>query len=316
MNDRGLPAFLIALAMICLPVLAQADSQSYLMSDDGKKFAAPSTEVAEQEKPPFVRAEVEESLDLYMEGVYDAGEFVEFNPIPHSDLLLYGKEQAIEAILSWDTRVRTYTIEYPASAVVYMTRDEKRWCTGTLIGKRTVATAGHCVHKGGGGDDNWYDRTKFKIYPGADGNTKPYGSCNAVQLWSVAGWIQNNDEEYDYGAIILDCTVGNQTGTFGFTTEDPTNKPSILTGYPEDKSVATQWQSSDKVATTSSRQIFYLNDTIGGMSGSPVWYDKEGPYMIGIHAKPPHGTGNHNKYNHGVRITGPVFDNLNYLSEL
>jgi glutamyl endopeptidase len=98
-------------------------------------------------------------------------------------------------------------------------------------------------------------------------------------------------------------------GWFGFVATTPTNFPSILAGYPGDQPL-TQWTSSDRVRALSTRQLFYLNDTFGGHSGSAVWHDPNGPYMIGIHAYGTHGSGNHAVYNHGTLINSAVATNL------
>lgn len=217
-----------------------------------------------------------------------------------------------EAILGQDTRERLYTTYYPARARVLITFSGGR-CSGTMIGPNTVATAGHCIHTGGS-RGSW--RRNVRIYAGANGGSKPFGSCAARSLHSVRGWTQNGNPDYDYGAIKLgSCKVGNKVGWFGFTTANPSNFPSIIGGYPGDKPL-TQWQSSDDVDCVSSRQVFYSNDTTGGMSGSGVWYDRNGPYLIGIHAYRPYDGGCRGRYNHGVRITSEVFNNLKNWKQL
>lgn len=211
-----------------------------------------------------------------------------------------------EVIIGPDTRERLYTTYYPARARVLITFTGGR-CSGAMIGPNTVATAGHCVHTGGS-NGSW--RQNVRVYPGADGSSKPYGSCAARSLHSVSGWTRSRNEEYDYGAIKLgSCNIGSRVGWFGFTTAGPGGLPALVGGYPGDKPL-TQWQGMDNVDATSGRQVFYAADTIGGMSGSGVWYDRVGPYLIGIHAYGTHGSGDHSRYNHGVRITSGVFDNL------
>jgi glutamyl endopeptidase len=212
-----------------------------------------------------------------------------------------------EVILGPDTRERLYTTTYPTRARVLITFEGGR-CSGTLIGPNTVATAGHCVHTGGL-FGRWRPVSSFRIYPGRDGAAAPFGVCTARTLFSVLGWTVGASEEYDYGAVKLNCTVGNVVGWYGFAPTFPVNFPSVVGGYPGDKPL-TQWQSSDRVRALSLRQLFYLNDTIGGQSGSAVWHDPNGPYIIGIHAYGTHGTGNHALYNHGTLITTAVFNNL------
>lgn len=209
------------------------------------------------------------------------------------------------AVIGADTRQQLYTSQYPTRAVVLITFTGGR-CSGTMIGPDTVATAGHCVHSGGT-SGSW--KENVRVFPGANGSSTPYGSCSAKNLFSVNGWINSQNEEYDYGAIKLNCTVGNQVGWYGFTQNNPLNLPAIVQGYPDDKSL-TQWITSDKVRAITERQVFYENDTYDGMSGSAVWHDNNNPLMIGIHAYGRHPTGVHSLYNHGTRINSEVYNNL------
>jgi glutamyl endopeptidase len=213
-----------------------------------------------------------------------------------------------EVILGDDTRSRLYTTSYPARAVVLITFDDGR-CSGFMIGPDTVATAGHCLHWGGA----W--RTGVTVWPGHNGGSAPFGKCTARALYSVTGWTNNSDPNQDYGAIKLDCAIGNTTGWFGFRTGAVHNRPSIITGYPADKPLE-MWQSADKVRGATTHQLFYASDTVGGMSGSPVWEDwwradlSLGAYAMGIHGYGPSGTGLRGTYNYGTRISPAVFRNL------
>ena len=92
-------------------------------------------------------------------------------------------------------------------------------CSGVMIGPNTVSTAGHCVHTGGPGGA-LRPVASYRIYPGRDGAVSPYGFCTARTLYTVLGWTLASDEEYDYGAIKLNCTIGNTVGWFGMTTAD------------------------------------------------------------------------------------------------
>lgn len=219
----------------------------------------------------------------------------------------------IESIIGPDSRVRINpTTSYPARAVVLITFNQggsSSRCTGWLINKDTVATAGHCVHTGGPGG-SW--STNVKVYPGRNGNLSPYGSCTARRLHSVTGWTNSSDERVDYGAIKLNCSIGNTVGWFGyFTQANLLNLQTQISGYPGDKPL-TQWRSIDKVRTTTTDQVFYFNDTVGGMSGSPVYYNRPGCGMcsMGVHAYGLHGAAPHSNHNHAKRITQATFNNL------
>jgi len=222
-----------------------------------------------------------------------------------------------ETVIGADSRVQiTGTTTFPYRAVVHITRNGNGWCSGWMINANTVATAGHCVAPGGTGA--FYSGT-FRVFPGRNGASTPFGSCTARRLNSVTGWVSSGDENYDYGALKLNCTVGNSTGWFGFWWQSAslTGLSATTSGYPGDKPFGTQWRSIDQVRVTQDRQIFYLNDTFGGQSGSPVYQNRPagssfcvGRCVMGIHAYGLHGSAPHSNYNHGTRITQAVFNNL------
>ena len=211
-----------------------------------------------------------------------------------------------------DTRIRiTNTTDAPYRRIVYFTSsiDAHNYsCTGWLISADTVATAGHCVYIG----FTWV--TNVRVYPGRDGATTPYGSCGAKRLYASAGWTNKRDINYDYGAIKLDCTVGEQTGFFGYRqiSEDAqalVGQPANAAGYPIDKATATLWHDKgDITANTTSyaNLIFYTTDMYNGQSGSPVYnsYSKCRNCAFAIN------TLNGSPSNIGTRITRPVFNNL------
>ena len=214
-----------------------------------------------------------------------------------------------EVIIGVDRRERVYTTNFPSRARVLITFSAGR-CSGTLIGANTVITAGHCLHSGGS-TGAWYPTASYLVYAGANGTSNPYGSCTATSLHSVSGWTSSGNEEFDYGAIKLNCTVGNTVGFYGWTSTVSLNLPAIIGGYPGDKPL-TQWIHADKVRAITTNQIFYANDTTPGSSGSSVWYDNNGAIMIGVHAYGTHGTSPHSVYNHGKRITTATSSNFTF----
>jgi glutamyl endopeptidase len=223
----------------------------------------------------------------------------------------------IETVIGLDTRFRTYTTTYPARATALITFTGG-WCTGWFNGPNTVVTAGHCVHSGGTGG-SW--RSNVRVWPGFDAGSAPFGSYPAKWLASVVGWVVNANEQYDYGVVKLNVNAGNTVGWYGFWWQSAslTGLPSVIAGYPGDKSpLQSQWLSVDQVRVTQANQVFYKNDTFGGMSGSAVWQDRppgssfcsDGPCAYAIHAYGLHGGSPHSTHNHGTRITQAVFNNL------
>lgn len=221
-----------------------------------------------------------------------------------------------ESVIGADTRLRLYTTTYPARAIALITFDGG-YCTGWFYGPNVVATAGHCVHDGKGG--TWH--TNVRVYPGYNAGSAPYGSFPAKWVASVTGWTQNSDERYDYGVVKLSTNAGNTVGWFGWfwQTASLTGLPSVVAGYPGDKSPAKSlWVAADIIRATEERQVFYKDDTFGGQSGSAVWYDRpsgsagcaNGPCAYAIHAYGLHGSAPHSDHNHATRITQAVSTNL------
>lgn len=219
------------------------------------------------------------------------------------------------SIIGTDNRSRvSNTTAYPYRAVARITSDIGQ-CTGWLINDDTLATAGHCVHTGGT-SGRWAARTSVSVVPGQNGWYRPYGTCGARSLHSVLGWTRDDSWHYDYGVIKLNCTIGNTVGWFGYewTSSSLTGASTTVSGYPGDKP-ADQWRSYDYVRSTWSRKLFYNNDTVGGVSGAPVYRYKNGvgPYSMAVHA---YGTSPGYANNSGTRITENVFDNFAYWKAL
>jgi glutamyl endopeptidase len=88
----------------------------------------------------------------------------------------------------------------------------------------------------------------------------------------------------------------------------------IIQGYPGDKP-STQWRSTDFVRASATENIYYQNDTVGGMSGSPVWQNRGSgaSYCVGqcgmaIHTNGLYGGGLTASNNSGTRITQAKFN--------
>ncbi|GIG65773.1 trypsin-like serine peptidase [Phytomonospora endophytica] len=227
----------------------------------------------------------------------------------------------ISSLIGTDDRYATNPANWwPASSTVYFTRTVgasiNRWCTGWLINANTVITAGHCVHTGGSGG-SWYTAAEFTAWPGRYGNSTPYGSCSVSQIHSVVGWTVNNNLEYDYGAMKLNCNVGTTTGTFGFMWQAASldGTTTYNRGYSQDKGFGEQWASYDQIRASQTRRLFYQHDTVGGNSGGPVYtYSNAscGPCGVAVHAYGTGGAAPGATNNSGTRITEGVFNNFIY----
>lgn len=186
-------------------------------------------------------------------------------------------------------------------------------CTGWMYGDRIVATAGHCLHSGG---KNGIWAPDVTVTPARNGGTRPFGSEKARRLYSVKGWTEEQQEGSDYGAVLLGCDMGAQTGTFGYgwTSTPRTGTAVVHAGYPGRVSYQQQ-QSPGVIYQEIANQVFYDADSWMGMSGGPVF--STAPCVncvVGIHTdlKHPEGEGQppFTELNHGVAITRTVFQNL------
>lgn len=216
-----------------------------------------------------------------------------------------------DSVIGNDERVQvTPTTSGSAAKTAFITFDGGI-CSGWFLGADTVVTAGHCVHSGGD-DGNWLQHVR--VYPGRDGDSAPFGSCGPTRLYSVDGWVEDGDVNYDYGAIKLDCEIGNTVGHFGVYGDevDLDGQPVSVQGYPGDKDIGTQWVASDRIVRSGEYRLYHQVDTFGGESGGPTYGNiPPNDYcrvecVVAVHAR-----GMDNMYNNsGTRITRDVFDNL------
>jgi glutamyl endopeptidase len=150
----------------------------------------------------------------------------------------------------------------------------------------------------------------------------PFPLCGAKRLYSTDGWISKGDEAYDYGAIKLDCKLGDLVGWLGAGDQpSPAGKRGQIVGYDSNtrSSVCDLPGNFRNLCaavggpmTISGTQLFYDTDVEAGGSGSPVLIPTALTFAVAIHGW---GAGHtrvppHDKFNHGVLITKRVFQNL------
>jgi V8-like Glu-specific endopeptidase len=107
--------------------------------------------------------------------------------------------------------------------------------------------------------------------PGRNGNSLPYGTVRSSNFRSLGGWINNGDENFDYGAIIIPTNLGNTTGWFGFgvyADANLVNAVGNIAGYPGDQPSGTCWYDAHRIASVNARKVYYDIDTFGGQTGA------------------------------------------------
>jgi V8-like Glu-specific endopeptidase len=156
------------------------------------------------------------------------------------------------------------------------------------------------------GRDGWVK--SINVMPGRNGNNLPYGSVTSTFFYSVTGWTDNGDPNYDYGAIIIPTDLGSTVGWFGFGAfpdADLLSSLGNIAGYPGDKPAGTEWYDDRQIASVDSRKVYYDIDTAGGQSGSAVYrFIGQDRYGFAVHAYGGAVT------NSGTRIVTPVFNNM------
>ena len=223
-----------------------------------------------------------------------------------------------EVLFVGDGRTRvTNFLQYPwrcvCSLAITTATGTQRIGSAWLAGPRLVMTAGHCVYMADEG--GW--AAQVEVIPGRDGADRPFGSVvvTARGLRSSKQWVENEDPDFDYGAILLppDQRLGDKLGWFGSTPRaDDEVRQSVLNvaGYPGDGGTThepgTQWYGKGTALEITPRQMTYSVATTPGQGGSPVWITtpQNERYSVAIHSWG--GTVAHG----GTRVTREVFADI------
>ena len=133
------------------------------------------------------------------------------------------------------------------------------------VNRTAVVTSGHCTYVQGA-----YAYKITVTFPGQQGV-----DVGPNDIYASPEYIDTGAEDYDYGLILL---PGSSDDGFGWSAiipdEELNNRIVTNCGYPVDKPRGSMWITGGSISSYTANRIYYMNDTMGGQSGSPVytWY--------------------------------------------
>jgi V8-like Glu-specific endopeptidase len=179
--------------------------------------------------------------------------------------------------------------------------------TGFLVGRRTILTAGHNVYQFD--IRQWAHQINVAIARNGGGIPYPVQPVGDG-FQSVAGWINGNQPECDYGAILLPASV--DAGSFGVDVYDDNDLSNLwitTAGYPVAPLVGaygTMWGDSGIISTVVEQQIAFTPAIPEGISGGPAFVTLgEDRIVVGIM-----NYASDNGFAVATRINSPVLQNI------
>lgn len=187
-------------------------------------------------------------------------------------------------------------------------------CSASVIQRRVVATAGHCVHSG---TSSGFHRN-FVFVPAFRDGAAPFKSWNWRYVATTATWagggggvpnaadyamIEFADQALSTGAP--PSKLGNVVGWLGWQTQNLTNNHTSKLGYPCNLDSCQKMQDvmSNALRTTAPNNVEYGSDARGGSSGGP-WVQNFATLASGG------GTGTNAGLNQVVGVTSYIYNNL------
>lgn len=101
-------------------------------------------------------------------------------------------------------------------------------CSASLVNRRQLLTAGHCVCSGNGA---WY--SNFYFIPGFKDGEEPFGQGYMSNIYVYNTYFETGVWSHDFAMAILTADMGNSLGWLGFAASwDPATLNWLQFGYP------------------------------------------------------------------------------------
>jgi len=144
----------------------------------------------------------------------------------------------------------------------------------SMINYTAIVTSGHCVYlRDNDKSKNSYADKIIVKFPG-----EPDKTVQKSDLYASPEYIGQGNPDYDYGLILI---TGERCGGFGWSSICPTdNRLVTVCGYPVKDQLlkvyhrGTMWITGGAITKVEDGTVWYTNDTLPDMGGSPVytWY--------------------------------------------
>lgn len=164
-------------------------------------------------------------------------------------------------------------------------------CSASVIQRRILATAGHCVHSGNGSATGWF--SNFLFVPATFNGLAPYQSWNWNTVIVSGEWFNGGGgvpNAADYAMIQVSDRpfgeimrrIGDVVGWLGWQTFSLSDNHTTQLGYPCNFDSCQQMHqvTSDSFQNTAPNNVEYGSDARGGSSGGP-WVQNFGLLSVG-----------------------------------
>lgn len=165
-------------------------------------------------------------------------------------------------------------------------------CSGSVIQKQIIVTAGHCLHNGDGTQEGF--ASNFLFVPAYHNGVAPYSVWDWSVVYTTLSWYNGGGSvpnAGDFGIIVStdqtyngvsNTKIGNVTGWLGWLTNSLSQNHATIIGYPVSFDYGRRMHEcfSNAFRDTFPNNVEYGCDMTGGASGGP-WVQNFGIVATG-----------------------------------